>query len=359
VIKLPKISSSQLIIMLVISRMFSMFTYKPTGYNISATAAAIAVAISVVINILIFTPTLMLLKKYEGRNVSDCAYLNFGSMGKIYSFLTLVICLFLSIECLTQFEIFMTSTIYMTASPVFFIIPMMLVVVYICRLGIESMARMANFVFGGLLFTVIAIAIAVAPEINTVWAESVSSKDVSGFFEFLAENVCNTTEIIPFMLLASNTKGNLKKGTVWFCVIIGVLFQLISFLSFTVLGNYRETVMFPFYTVAAMAESTLTERFNSAYTVLWVFMAAVKLCVYLLVAAKSLREFFLYKNDTVPLFISGSIVVFITLFTTQKITYVNAMYHFILSGIPIILLALVYPIAILIAQKSRERRRNK
>jgi len=359
VIKLPKISLSQLVVLLVISRMFAMFTYKPTDYNLSAVAAGIAVALSVVINILVFLPSLAVLKRFDGRNVSDSAYIALGSGGKIFSFLSLAVCLFLAIECLTQFEVFMTSTIYMTASPLFFIIPMVLAAVYISRLGVESVARLASFVFGGLIFTVLAILIAVSPEINTVWVEGASGSDLPAFFRFLLENISSTTEIIPFMILASNTKGDLKRGAVSFCIIIGVLFQLISFLTFAVLGNYRETVMFPFYTVAAMAESTLTERFNSAYTALWVFMAVIRLCLYLLAAAKSVRRFYVFKNDTVPLLICGAVVLFFSIFTTQKITYVNIMYYFLMTGIPIILLALVFPISILAVRKSKERRKDK
>ena len=358
-IKLPKISGGQLIILLVISRMFSMFTYKPTVYNISATAAAAAVLVSIFINFMIFLPTLSILKKYKGRNVSDCAYLSLGSAGKIYNFFVLIVCLFLSVECITQFDIFMTSTIYVDASPAFFIIPIIIAAIYICRLGIESMARMAGFIFSGLIITITIIIVAVSPEISTVWVEGAGRGDVTGFFEVLRENVFGATEIIPFMILASYTKQSYKKSIVWFCVITGVLFEVISFLTFTVLGNYRETVMYPFYTVAAAAEKALSERFNSAYVVLWVFMAVVKLCVYLLVSAKSFRSFFVFKNDTIPLFITAGAVLTASLVAAQRLSFVNGMYYFIISGIPVILLSLVFPAVIIAANKIKERRKNR
>jgi len=353
-IKLPKISVSQLFILLIISRMFSIFTYKPTDYNLSAAAAALAVFLSVIINILVFLPTLSLLKKYKDRNLSDIAQMNLKGAGKLFSASVILICLFLCVECVTQFEMFMTSTIYMTASPLFFIIPMLIVCVYICRLGIEAMARMSGFIFGALIFTILAILVAVSPEINTVWVQRAGANEGAAFFKFILENVCSTTEIIPFMILVSNTKGNVKRGVVSFCVVIGVFFQLISFLTFAVLGNYKETVMFPFYTVAAMAESTLTERFNSAYTTLWVFMAVIRLCVYLLVAAKEIRNFYLFKNDTIPLIFSAACVLVFSIFTTQKITYANIMYYFLLTGIPILLVAIVFPIIIFLAHKKKK-----
>ena len=182
-----------------------------------------------------------------------------------------------------------------------------------------------------------------------------SAKD---FFEFVADNVFHTTEIIPFMFLISYAKGNLKKGTIWFAVCTGVMFIIITFFIITALGNYREAVLFPFYTVSAMAESTLSERFNAAYITLWVFMGAVKLCVYLFVSAKCIRELKQFKNDTIPLVISGTIIAVISLFTTQQIFYVNIMYSVIITGLPIIILAIIYPLILIVGQKMRERRRK-
>ncbi len=354
-IKTPTISSSQLFIMLIISRMFSMFTYKPQKLNLGFTATLIAIIVSVIINIFIFTPTLFLLKKYKNRNVLDCAALQHKERARLYSLLMLVVCLFLSIECVTQFEIFMASTIYTSAPPIFFVLPLVLVCAFLCRLGIESMARMASYVFGGLIFCLVIIAVAALPKTDTVWIEPLGYDGTKKFFEFVADNVFHTTEIIPFMFLASYAKGNLKRGTIWFALCTGAMFLIITFFVTTALGNYREAVLFPFYTVSAMAESTLSERFNAAYITLWVFMGAVKLCVYLFVSAKCIRELKQFKNDTVPLVVSGGIIIVASLFTTQQISHINIMYSVIITGFPIIILAIVYPLALLIGKKTKER----
>ena len=355
-IKTPTISSSQLFIMLITSRMFSMFTYKPQKLNLSFTAAALAIILSVIINILVFAPTLCLLNKYKGRNVADCVALQHKERAGLYSVLMLAVCLFFSIECVTQFEIFMASTIYTSVSPVFFILPLVLVCAFLCRLGIESMARMASYVFGGLIFCFVIIAVAALPKTDTVWIEPLGYDSTKEFFGFVADNVFHTTEIIPFMFLASYAKGDLKKGTISFAVATGAMFIIISFFIITALGNYRQAVLFPFYTVSAMAESTLSERFNAAYITLWVFMGAVRLCVYMFVSAKCIRELKHFKNDTIPLIISAGIVMVTSLFTTRQIFYVNIMYSVIVTGLPIILLAVIYPLALLIGKKAGERR---
>ena len=354
-IKLPTVSSFQFAVLLIVSRMFSMFTYKPKSYNLSFTAALVAIACAALINFLIFLPSLALLKKYPKRNVDDCAYLNFNGGGKAFSFVFVIVCLFLAVESVSQFVVFLTSTIYMTASPVFFIIPMVLAALYICRLGIESIARTSFFVFFGVLGTLAIISVASSTQIDMVWFEKISISDASGFFSFLLENVCNTIEVIPLMFLAPNVKGGLKKLALSFCVVSAILLSLISFLTAGALGPYGQTVMFPFYTVAAMAENFFGERVNSLYATLWVFMAAIKICLYMLVAAKAMRRFVILKNDTIPLVISAVIVAGASLLVTQKITYLSAMYSVILSGVPLVLTAVLMPIIISI----KGRRDNK
>ena len=355
-IKLPKISTSQLFIMLIISRMFSIFTYKPLKFNIGFGTATAAIIVSAIINILIFVPALMLVKRFRGRNIVDSAALIHHNSSKIYSFLILITCIFLCTETLAQFEIFMASTIYITWAPVFFIVPTIIVCAYLCRLGVESLARLSGYVFGGLVLAIVAIAVAAAGKINTVWIEPAIYDDVMGFWEYVANNVFHTTEIIPFLFLASYSKGNLKKGTIFFSVSIAVLFEIVSFLVISTLGNYRETVLFPFYTVSAMGQTTLSERFNAAFITLWVFMAVIKLCVYMFVSAKALRQIKNFKNDTIPLIIISALIVIASLFVTEQISYINVMYSIIITGFPVMILGVAYPLILVFWRRVRERR---
>ncbi len=357
-IKKPKISAPQLFIMLLISRMFSIFTYKPLRFNIGFGTATAAIIVSAIINILIFVPALMLVKRFNGRNIVDSAGLVHNNGAKIYSFLILITCIFLCTETLAQFEIFMASTIYITWAPVFFIVPTVLICAYLCRLGVESLARLSGYVFGGLILSIVAIIIAAVGKINTVWIEPAAFDDFKGFWEYVADNVFHTTEIIPFLFLASYSKGNLKKGTIFFSVSIAALFEVVSFLVISTLGNYRETVLFPFYTVSAMGQTTLSERFNAAFITLWVFMAVIKVCVYLFVSAKALRQIRNFKNDTIPLLIISAIIIIASLFVTEQISYVNVMYSIIVTGVPVILLGVAYPLLLLVSRRNRERQEN-
>ena len=52
--KYPRITTSQAVIMLIVSKMFTLFAYNPMTYSLGAVDTAIGIIISSVINIIIF-----------------------------------------------------------------------------------------------------------------------------------------------------------------------------------------------------------------------------------------------------------------------------------------------------------------
>lgn len=352
----PKISVSQFFIILIISRMFSMFTYKPYSYSVSGLEAAISITASVLINFLIFVPIFLIVKDNKENNVLDLGYKASGIFGNVYSFLFIIVSLFLCVECLSQFELFMTSTIYTTTSSVFLVLPVIIVGFFICIKGIETIARISGFVIIALVFSIILIFISVYQKVDLIWIGNVNINNTEGMIEYIIDNVSHTTEIIPFMFLLNYTNKSSKKGVKWFAVCIGLFFEVISFLSITVLGNYREVILFPFYTVSAIAKNSVTDRYKAAFITLWVFMAVIKFCIYLFVASKCLKNLLSKRKNSFCILICCLIIFFASLVTTQNIYYVDIMYRIIMMGIPIIVLAIVMPITLLIINKIKMRK---
>ena len=56
------------------------------------------------------------------------------------------------------------------------------------------------------------------------------------------------------------------------------------------LGDYAKSQRFPFYTVTKIAEVSIFQRLDSLHVALWVFMALVRLSLFLEVAGKSLAR---------------------------------------------------------------------
>lgn len=347
----PQISSFQLCIIFVVSRLFSIFTYRPQNYSVGAVTASICIIIAMLISFLIFLPTLTLIGKKADSNVSDIGFIHFGNYAKIFSFCMALVCIFLCVECLTQFTFFMSSTLYLSSTPIFFLLPMIIVTALICRKGIEAVARLSGMVFVGMAFSIVFIAILSLSQAENYNIEPIKYDNISQAVMFTVDKITHTTEIIPFLILCENAKGSLKKSAIVFLSLSGIFLEIISFATISVLGEYRKTILFPFYTLSAMSQNSLTDRMSLAYIVIWVFMSVIKLSVYFLAATKSVKQLMQPNKKFLPTALCACLIFFFGIFTCQNIVSIEIMYWIILTGIPIIVLAVLFPFSLFIKQK--------
>jgi len=358
VLSKPQISAYQLCIIFVVSRLFSIFTYKPQNYDIGAATAAICIAVSMLISFLIFVPTLALVRNNSDSNVSDMGYVYFGNYAKIFSFCIAIVCVFLCVECLTQFTFFMSSTLYLSSTPIFFLLPMIIVVILICQKGIEAIARLSGMVFVGMTFSIVLITILSFDETESFNIEPIKYDSFTQAVMFTIDNIAHTTEMIPFLVLCGNVKGSLKKCSAVFVLLSGIFLEIISVITIASLGEYRKAILFPFYTLSAMSQSSLTDRMSLAYIVIWVFMAVIKLSVYFLVATKSVSQLMQPRKKFVSIIMCASLIFVFGIFTCQNIVSIEVMYRVILTCIPVIILAVLFPIIFLIKQKLKREVKN-
>lgn len=349
----PKISAMQLGVMLTVSRLFSMFTYKSRAYEIGAVTAGICIAVSMLISFLLFVPLFILIGKKSDVNSSDLGYINTSGFAKLFSFSMFVICIFLSVECLTHFTFFMSSTLYLSSTPVFFLLPILVVVVFICRKGIEAVARLSGMVFVAMAFSIILIAILSLDIAESFNIEPIKYDNFSHAVLFTLDKVAHTTEIIPFLILCENVKGSIKKSAIVFVVLTGIFLEIISFITITALGEYRKAILFPFYTLSAMSKNSLTDRMSLVFLVLWVFMVVIRLSIYFTVAVENVNHLMHPSKKIISNILCATLVFVFALFTCENIVSIDKMYKLILTGIPIILLAVFFPVVFIAAKKLR------
>ncbi len=353
-----KIGSFQFFSLILISRMFSMFAFRPKNIEISTSLAAIAIIISSVITYFLFLPALILIRKNKGRSVLDSASLASDGIYKLFYTTVLISSLLVSAETLSQFEFFMTSTIYLNIGPIFFVIAMLASAAFICLLGIEAMARLSEFVFSGLIISIIVIIIFSLPYVNLIYLEPIKSGEIKSFFELILDNVSHSTEIIPFILLTSHTKGNFKRIAKGFSITAGVLFLIIAATVSLSLGSFQGEVLFPFYTLTSIAQTGIFENLNAAYILLWVFISAIKISLYLFCVVESVSKLFkLSKNLSIV--ISTVAVFLLTLYSTFDVINLSNLHGIILTSLPLLIPAVLMPFVVLIKLKQKRGENNK
>lgn len=347
--KTYKINAMQLFIIFAVSRVFWCFASLPQNAELSAMETIISIVLSSFLNFLIFLLVVSLSKKFRDNDKK--------TNNKLINVLIIAFCVFMAVECLTQFENFMASTIYLTSTPVFFLIPLIVVAICICSLGIEGIARLSGFVLAGVIISVIAITIASFSKIDTIWIDRISFQNYKLVLGNVFENLSYTTEVVIFFVLFPFSKGNMKKGALFFAVTTGIIIEVVTILNITVLGDYRRSIMFPFYTVAAMSENSMSDRFNAAYIVLFVFVATIRLSLYLFSALKSLRRIVYFKNDIIFLIFLSILIFSISLISTNEITSISILHKIIITGVPTFVCGVLFPI-LLHFFKTKEKEIN-
>ena len=82
-------------------------------------------------------------------------------------------------------------------------------------------------------------------------------------------------------------------------------------------------------------------------------MAVIKLSVYFLVATESLNHLMRPNKKIVSNILCAVLVFVFSLFTCENIVSIEIMYRVILTGIPILVLAVFFPIIFVISRKIK------
>ncbi len=347
--KYPRITTSQAVIMLIVSKMFTLFAYNPMTYSLGAVDTAIGIIISSVINIIIFFPFILINQEKEFS-----LYENTNVFAKVLMLVLFCFSVFICVECITQFDFFMSSTIYLGVSPIVFIVPTLLISLFICTKGIETIARVSGIIFVGILICVVIVSISLINVLDFSVMDLTILTRKGDLFKYILNNVFNSLELIPIILIVENIKGKIKKGIVWYGVVTGIFFEVVLFFVSAVLGEYRKEISFPFYTLSAIAKNSVTDRFSSLFLVLLIFVSAIRLCLYLYSAGMCLKAAFSKIKNVYCFFISSLIILIFSFVTTSNILYLEDMFKFIGSGIILISIIIVSVILKIISSKGEK-----
>ena len=195
------ISAGQLIMMLVLCSIFTMFSYTSgTRETLSAPAAPLVLLLSSAGALVVIIP-FFLLKKHAGPDLLTAAYRAGRPVGTVTSALFGLFCIYMAAQTTAYFVFLMISTVYQNAPPWIFIVIFLLTAGYAASLGLESIARFSAFLFALTLLVGVLILGSLLPEFELVrvaWPLVDGPEPViPGTIRVLASNA----EILLFILL--------------------------------------------------------------------------------------------------------------------------------------------------------------
>lgn len=290
------INIAQLVLLAFLARNFSVLTFHlNTTETLSGTDALVGQLFSFGFLLLLMIPIYFLFRKNPGNNLIDCGYSVSPILGRVLGAFFTIYCLLICIHTVARFTFFMTSAVYVGEQGGWFAFLFTCAAAYAVYIGVQALSRFGIFVFIVTQLSFLVILLLLMPKY-----------DLSGFVVPFTQGVMpvvkgglgfalNYTEIILFLLLASVSKGSLKKGMITFAVMSVVIGALLSFAVHAVMGQYAATQMFPYYTLTSITEVSIWQRLDSLHLVTWIFTGFIRLASFYYCTVRSMEYILPHK----------------------------------------------------------------
>lgn len=341
------ISAGQLIMMLVLCSIFTMFSYTSgTRETLSAPAAPLVLLLSSAGALVVIIP-FFLLKKHAGPDLLTAAYRAGRPVGTVTSALFGLFCIYMAAQTTAYFVFLMISTVYQNAPPWIFIVIFLLTAGYAASLGLESIARFSAFLFALTLIVGVLILGSLIPEFELVrvaWPLVDGPEPViPGTIRVLASNA----EILLFILLVPRISRGAGKAYIWWVVLSLAVCMVLTIFLIAALGGFAATRLFPLQTAAAVARVSLFGRMDLFHILTWTGISFLRASAYLYCGYTCLRRMAPKLSVGFGALICAAAAGITAILTVQKMHLWDEAGNRMILTIPLVILAVLLPLCLL------------
>lgn len=282
----PKISTSQLFCVLLLSRLSAEIVYPRTSSG-TAMEAILALIISEVIRFLLALP--LIIYSFSGSNVHRAVYSKNKFLGWAGAVFAAVLLFAATVRTMLNMSQFASKNLLPDSAMWLVFVLAAGFAVYSAFMGVEGVARSgAVFLVAAALIT-LAVMLADIPYINSSSFESlVQFKDGSSLVGDIIERVMRGGDYLVFGALLPYVSRN-RKSELGRTALLFALFSTLAALGVTVMNCLvlRELYgqsEFPFLAAASLSDISLFKRLDGLAAAIWSLSAAFRCGVMLLAA---------------------------------------------------------------------------
>lgn len=342
--------------MLFISRLMTRLIHIPLQSSTGGSwDEIILLAVSFAVNALVFLPT-MALANYSQGVINETAnpYLK-KTVAVIYA----AIFIFVTIQSVSRFDYFATSSMSSRSGQVFFSVLLAAAACYAAIMGLSGLSR-ASCIIGFLMtISLIALSIALWEKYDPLAIAPPFSADISDLARGFVSSTFLMPEIAALAVLLAKTKGSIKKGFFIFLVITAITVCAVAFIPAAVFGQAVDTRLFSFYQSATVADFGSISRLDPLIVGLWIGGIFVKASLFLTAALISIESAFPDVNRVAFTVTTAVLIAIASTALSEDISLVSSpILAYIEQGLTVIG-ALIIPIAVLIFRDKGHRTINK
>ena len=352
------ISSRQFFAMLIVFRMVIMMTADTVllgGENLADNILSCGIGFA--LNFVLILPLYFLNRRESGTNLLEKSYDLFGSLGAAVALFYVIYFIFVDCYYLSFFHIFTVNVLDPKIPSWLIAVSVVAVASYAAFQRLEAIARTAVLVLVIILVSLIFMFATVTPRIDLNLQPFLyrgTDQMWIGALQFLGRS----TGFSIIAMVLPQVSGKRKLGFFWWNFVIYGFMSLALFILASALGNYGNTQLFPFYSIASVAGVGPFQRMDVIFIGVWISGLFLKIAMDLYLISRCFTQMFNQKVGKISIVCSAVVISAGTMFVVS----IRWLYQLVFSLKLILPLtgaaAFLIPVILLLANLIKHRKGN-
>lgn len=345
-----KISVFQFFTMLFISRALTTLTYLSSyTKDVRLSDMLVQPIFRIALGVIIMLPIYLICKKYNTNDILSLA------KSKVVSLCYVFVFFYFTVITIARLDVFAGTVVFPETDVNFLLVFAILLCSYGAYLGFSSLGRTAVISAIIVIPALAFIMVTLVKKIDLLNLTPVFYNGVIPVVKTAVDSVGQTVEYAVIAICLPKIQGNAKKGFFWWLILQTLLMAIMFFFATTVMGNFAGTQLFPFHTLASLAEFAMFDRLDAIFTSVWILCAFIKAGLLIYLQSDILHRSF-EKIERKYFIVSIGVATIITNLLVssefKRFSFVdNSTFKIIFTGIT----AFAIPLALLIF-KRKERK---
>lgn len=352
-----KISAFQFFTMLFLTRTLTTVTYLSSyTENIRLSDMLIQPIFRIAIGTAIMLPLYFLYKKNMDKNLLDMLSSKSKAFARVVAILYVAFFFYFTVVTIARLDIFAGTVVFPETDLTYILIFAIVLCCYGAFLGLEALGRSSvisiAFVVPALMF----IMVTLIKKVDLLNLTPLFYNGVTPVVKVAMDSVGQTVEYAIIATALPRVKGNVKKGFFIWLISQTFLMAVMFFFACAVMGNFASTQLFPFHTLASLAEFSMFSRLDAVFTSVWIMCAFIKAGLLIYLQTDILTMYFGKFKRTTYIIVVGLLTIFANLLISGQIRWFtlvdNSTIKIILTGVTVVLLPMI---VLIFCRKERER----
>ena len=284
-------------------------------------------------------------KKYENKNLIDIANERSQGFSKVLSVFYVFVFFYFTVVTIARLDVFTGTVVFPETNVNFMIIFVIIFCCYGAYLGFEALGRSSVLSAILVIPAIIFILCALANKVDLLNLSPVFYNGVTPVIKTAIDSVGQTVEYAIIAIALPKVSGKITKGFFVWIFSQTLLMAILFFFAGAVMGNFASTQLFPFHTLASLAEFAMFDRLDAIFTSVWIMCAFIKASLLIFLQANILSKAFPKVRKTSFLVIIGVLSIIANLFVAGEIERFsiidNSIIKIIVTGITVIIIPII------------------